>query len=101
MLSSAQLSWAASVINLLCDYCQSETPPPRRSALMGTMSPGTASHGGWDERAKEGIETGVRKGRVEGRSILSVGESNRDQGRKDRERQAGGQRIIKGKKKPS
>lgn len=54
VLSSAQLSWAASVLNLLCDYCQSETPPPRRSALMGTMSPGTASHGGWDERAKEG-----------------------------------------------
>lgn len=52
MLSSAQLSWAASVINLLCDYCQSETPPPRRSALMGTMSPGTASHGGWDERSR-------------------------------------------------
>lgn len=34
---SAQLSWAASIINLLCDYCQSETPPPRRSALMGTI----------------------------------------------------------------
>lgn len=73
VLSSAQLSWAASVINLLCDYCQSETPPPRRSALMGTMSPGTASHGGWNGRAKEGIETGVRKGRGEGRSILLVG----------------------------
>lgn len=84
MLSSAQLSWAASVINLLCDYCQSETPPPRRSALMGTMSPGTASHGEWDERAKNGIEIEVR----EGREILSVGEmekSNRDRGRKARE----------------
>ncbi|KAI3361443.1 hypothetical protein L3Q82_013608, partial [Scortum barcoo] len=36
----------------------SETPLPRRSALMGTMSLGTASHGGWDERAKEGEELG-------------------------------------------
>ncbi|KAE8288433.1 PC3-like endoprotease variant A [Larimichthys crocea] len=38
---------------------RSETPPPRRSALMGTMSPGTASHGEWDERAKNGIEIEV------------------------------------------
>lgn len=54
VLSSAQLCWAASVPNLLCDYCQSETPPPRRSALMGTVSPGTASHRGRDEPAKVG-----------------------------------------------
>lgn len=76
VLSWAQLSWAASVINLLCDYCQSETPPPRRSALMGTMSLGTASHRRWDERAKGGwtvgIEMGVRKAHGEGREILLV-----------------------------
>lgn len=52
VLSSAQLSWAASVINLLCDYCQSETPPPRRSALMGTMSPGYSQpwRVGWESK---------------------------------------------------
>lgn len=41
VLNSAQLSWAASVINLVCDYCRSQAPPRRKCALMGTMSPGT------------------------------------------------------------
>lgn len=56
MLSSALLSWAASVINLLCDYCQSQTPLPRTSVLMGTVSPGTAIHRERNEKAKEGLK---------------------------------------------
>lgn len=54
-LGSALLSWAASVINLLCDYCQSETPPPRRSALMGTIC----------HRAQPAMEGGMREQRRE------------------------------------
>lgn len=44
---SAQLS----VLNLLCDYCQSETPPPRRSAMMGTI---------W-HRAQPAMKAGIRE----------------------------------------
>lgn len=58
-LSAAQLSWAASVINLLCDYCQSETPPPRRSALMGTIC-----H--WAQPAMEGGMREQRRDRNRG-----------------------------------
>jgi len=78
--SSAQLSWAASVINLVCDYCQSLTPPPRTSALMGTMSPGTVSRGGRDEGAEEGWK--LRRGK--GRELLLIGEKNK--GSRDWER---------------
>lgn len=46
---SAQLS----VLNLLCDYCQSETPPPRRSAMMGTI---------W-HRAQPAMKAGIREQR--------------------------------------
>lgn len=46
---SAQLS----VLNLLCDYCQSETPPPRRSVMMGTI---------W-HRAQPAMQAGIREQR--------------------------------------
>lgn len=75
MLSSAQLCWAASVINLVCDYCQSQTPPPRTSALMGTMSPGAASQGGRDKTANGGIEAQAReKGCGEKKNIVGRGD---------------------------
>lgn len=44
---SAQLS----VLNLLCDYCQSETPPPGRSVMMGTI---------W-HRAQPAMKAGIRE----------------------------------------
>ena len=61
---------------------------------------------GWDERAKEGIETGGEKrtrGRKEANSCWRGRrrKSNRGQGRKDGKKieEAGGQGIIKGRKK--
>lgn len=92
MLNSAQLSWAACVINLVCDYCQSQTPPRRTCALMGTMSPGTrpAMEGGRDERAKDGQKLRREKSteREEKKKTLvgEMKEGNRDQGRKDNKR---------------
>lgn len=50
-LGSARLSPAQ--LNLLCDYCQSETPPSRRSAVMGTI---------W-HRAQPAMEAGIREQR--------------------------------------
>lgn len=113
-LGSALLSWAASVINLLCDYCQSETPLPRRSALMGTICHRA-------QPAMEGAGWGVReewwRWRGEGRTrrqervrlfdggrgveegVTGSGGGKRGAGRRGRRRgrRAGGQRLIKGK----
>lgn len=56
------------------------------------MSPGTASHGGRDEGAKERKKTGWGKD-------TGAEEEDRWRGRGDRGRQAGGLRLIKGEEK--
>lgn len=70
---STELSWAASVMNLLCDYCRSETQEVYADGYYVT------DHGGRDERANKGrtvrIETGVRKGhRAERKKYCCMGD---------------------------
>lgn len=90
---SAQLG----VLNLLCDYCRSESPPPGRSAMMGTIwHRAQPAMEFWNKGAKEKYKPRARKGHRGRKEILLMW---RDWGRKNRGRWAGGQSIIKGKKK--